>query len=102
MLKRLVITVALGIATYHAAKFYAWHTLSTEVIIACVDPDEMPRMKARKAPPEEIEAFMRSAFGCVVSKQNPLQAFFFKIPETWLNPPPGSVTYEDLPDFRNL
>lgn len=99
MLKKLIVTVVVCVAVYHALKFYAWHTLSTEVVLACVGVDEMPKMKARRAPPREVEDFMRRAFGCIESKQSALQAFFFPIPDAWRNPPPGSVTYESLPDL---
>lgn len=98
MLKKLIILGIFGVVGYQVLKFYALHTLDTEVLVSCVGPHEMSELKARKAPPADIEEFMRVKFGCIASKQNALQAFFFKIPETWLNPPPGSVTYEDLPD----
>lgn len=68
----------------------------------CVGPDEMPLPKARKAPPAEVEQFMRRSFACIESRQTALQRFFFEIPQTWKNPPPGSVTHHDLPDFRGL
>lgn len=53
-------------------------------------------LKMRKAPGWELERFMHDKFSCLKKSQNFIENYYYPIPDKWINPPPGSVSYKDL------
>lgn len=95
---KLLIYSMLACGGYYAFSLYILYTIAQTATNECnFNNADVQVLKARKASNLEIEMFMHKRFSCLKEKQNPVQTFFFPVPENWINPPPGSVTYENLP-----
>ena len=92
----LIALVALvGFVAYKAIGLYVYYTIA-ETMAQCTSMEEIASLKSRKAPGVEVEKFMHTTYSCVKEKENSIQAHYFQVPDNWLNPPPGSVTYESI------
>lgn len=90
---------ALAYGAYYVFTLYILYTIALTATSECnFNHSEVDDLKTRKASSIEIEMFMHKKFSCLKEKQSPLQTFFFPVPENWINPPPGSVTYDKIPD----
>jgi len=102
MLSRIIkfgVYCALAYGIYYVFTLYVVYTIAQTAKSECnFNRDEIQELKSKKASNLEIEMFMHKKFSCLKEKQTPIQAFFFPVPENWINPPPGSVTYDDIPD----
>lgn len=101
MIKKIVIYAAMAFAAYWGLSFYTTYTIAEKVsncggrfgLLEGVKTSELTR-----------EKFLASAkaWRCVKQDQNFLEALFFKIPDTWINPPRPYVdppfTAEELAD----
>lgn len=91
----------LAYGIYRAFTLYVLYTISQTALMECGFEDfseaGIQELKARKASSLELEMIMRKNFSCLKEKQNGVQNFFFPVPENWINPPPGSITYDKLP-----
>ena len=91
---------ALAYGVYYVFTLYILYTIALTATSECnFNHAEVQELKTKKASSLEIEMFMHKKFSCLKEKQSPLQTFFFPVPENWINQPPGSVTYEKIPDF---
>ena len=90
MIKKTVIYGVIAVAIYQGASLYTTHTLAEKVSVC----------GARYGMPQHIEKsevtrhdFLASAksWRCVKRDQNFLEALFFKVPDTWINPPRSYV-----------
>lgn len=54
--------------------------------------DDINELKKRNPSDEDLRQFMHDTYSCVRDHQNLFDKYFFKIPENWVNPQPGSVT----------
>jgi hypothetical protein len=97
--KRIALFALVAFVAYKAIGFYVFYTFANSVVAQCTSLDEIASLKIRKASGTEVERFMHTTFSCVKEKQNLIQAHYFPVPDKWLNPPPGSVTYKDIPDL---
>lgn len=86
MIKKLIIYGVIAFAVYQGASLYTTYTLAEKVSVC----------GARYGVPQEIDKskltrddFLASAksWRCVKRDQNFLEALFFKVPDTWTNPP---------------
>jgi hypothetical protein len=96
---KLTVYSALAYGIYYVFTLYIFYTIAQTATSECnFNSDEVQELKTKKASNLEIEMFMHKRFSCLKEKQNPIQTFFFPVPEKWINPPPGSITYEDIPN----
>ena len=98
---KLCVYSALAYGIYYVFTLYILYTIAQTATIECDFKDfsdaGIQKLKARKASSLELEMLMHKSFSCLKEKQNPVQTFFFPVPENWINPPPGSITYDKLP-----
>lgn len=101
MLRRIIkfsVYSAFVYGIYYAFTLYILYTIAQTATTECnFNNAEVDELKLKKASNLEIEMFMHKRFSCLKEKQSPIQTFFFPVPENWINPPPGSITYEDIP-----
>ena len=81
---------------YKALSYYSFYSFAIHSGECGVSKMAMEDLKKRQAPSWEVEKFLHDKYSCVKEKQTPIDKFFHPIPENWINPPPGSVTYEDI------
>lgn len=102
MLKKIIkfsVYSALAYGIYYAFTLYILYTIAQTGTNECnFNHAEIDDLKSKKASSLEIEMFMHKKFSCLKEKQSPIQTFFFPVPENWINPPPGSITYDETPD----
>jgi hypothetical protein len=86
LIKKAVIYGVIAVAVYQGTSLYTTYTLAEKVLVC----------GARYGMPQHIEKsevtrhdFLASAksWRCVKRDQNFLEALFFKVPDTWINPP---------------
>lgn len=97
--KKIALFTLVAFGAYKAVGFYVFYSFAKNVAGQCTSLEEMAALKQRKASGPEVERFMHTTFSCVKGKQNFIQAHYFPVPDTWITPPPGSVTYKDIPDI---
>ncbi|MDO6388465.1 hypothetical protein [Uliginosibacterium sp. 31-12] len=101
MLKKIIkyaVVAILAFATYKALGLYLLYTNSKKMVFECgATREAMNDLKKRKAPNWEVERFMHEKFSCLTQKQNFLEKLVFPVPDNWINPPPGSVSYDKIP-----
>lgn len=90
MIKKLIVYGVIAFAVYQGASLYTTYTLAEKVSVC----------GARYGMPQHIEKselnrkdFLASAksWRCVKRDQNFLETLFFKVPDTWINPPRSYV-----------
>lgn len=101
MIKKIVIYAVMAFAAYWGLSFYTTYT-TAEKVSNC--GGRFGLLEGMKKPELTREKFLASAkaWRCVKQDQNFLEALFFKIPDTWINPPRPYVdppfTAEELAD----
>jgi hypothetical protein len=96
---KLVIYSTLIYGIYYAFTLYVLYTIGQKLTIECnFNLDEIKELKIRKASSSEIEMYVHKKYTCLKEKQNSIENFFFPVPENWINPPLGSLTYDKLPN----
>jgi hypothetical protein len=95
--KKLLIVGVIGYVAYKGTAIYVYNTMGS-AFLQCSSLDEWTALKKRRASNQEVAAAQHKAWSCVKEKQGAIQAFFYPVPEMWLNPPPDSVTYRNIPD----
>ncbi len=89
------ICLMLGFVAYKSAQYYATYKVvvySSE----CSSLKKACELVKREASGEEVENYMHNTFSCIKQKQTYFESLFLPIPEKWINPPAGSVTYKSL------
>jgi hypothetical protein len=92
---KILVYLLISYGIYYAIKLYIVYTIALTGANEC-NFGEIEELKSRKPSNLEVEQFMHKKFSCLKEKQNPIQTFFYPVPENWINPPPNSVTYHDL------
>lgn len=83
--------------SYMALQIYAMFSVSKKLVVECgMSKEAMDDLVRRKAPGWEVEKFTHEKYSCLNNKQNIVENFFFPVPENWINPVPGSLTYKDV------
>lgn len=86
MIKKIIIFSLLGFLLYKGTQFYMVYRMANQVS-ACGDLSVVEDMEKNKTPTPERLKYSAKVWACVKEQQNFVDALFFKIPESWLNPP---------------
>ncbi len=87
----------LAFISYKGLNYYALFSSAKKMTSVCgLTREAMDDLKKRRAPNWEVEKFMHDKYSCLKENQNFIENFYFPVPDNWINPPPGSVTYEDI------
>jgi hypothetical protein len=80
---------------YQVAYFYSIYRFAT-YLDKCTSIEGMCDLGRRKASNEEVTKAMGSAYTCAKKQQSIVESWLLPIPETFSNPPAGSVSYKDV------
>lgn len=86
MIKKLVIYGVIAFAVYQGASLYTTYTLAEKVSV-CGARYGMPQHIEKSALTRKDFLASAKSWRCVKRDQNFLEALFFKVPDTWINPP---------------
>lgn len=86
MLKKLIIYGVIAFAVYQGASLYTTYTLAEKVSV-CGARYGMPQHVDKSALTRKDFLASAKSWRCVKRDQNFLEALFFKVPDTWINPP---------------
>lgn len=86
MIKKLAIYGVIAFAVYQCASLYTTYTLAEKVSV-CGARYGMPQHIEKSALTRKDFLASAKSWRCVKRDQNFLEALFFKVPDTWINPP---------------
>lgn len=89
MFKKIILFSLAAIVLYFGGKFYLIMRLGN-LASECGDYAVVSEMQKNNTPAPEKLIYSAKVWACVKGKQTIIDSLFFKIPETWLNPPPNA------------
>lgn len=99
-IKKIFLISVFGFVAYKALNYYVLYAYAM-TMNECTDFEEAASLKRQKASGFEVEQYLHKTYSCIKQRQGFLQSIFYPVPDKWLNPPSGSVSYMDIPDFSS-
>lgn len=85
MIKRMLIYAVLIFVSYQGLSYYVAYTTVAK-LSSCTDIEKYRLLDKSSVATREKLLFSAKAWRCVKLKQNFIEAFFYKVPESWTNP----------------
>lgn len=93
-LKLALLAVLLFVA-YKAAVFYSLYKFATYAG-ECTSLENICALAQQRASNRGVTAAMANAYACIKKRQPFVESLFRPIPNSFLNPPPESLSYKDV------